>query len=50
MDALDQFIDDEGNQNTPLKRAAQVCFDKMQQYYVKTDDAPISMVAFCKCI
>ncbi|ORZ04649.1 hypothetical protein BCR42DRAFT_444129 [Absidia repens] len=26
--------------------AAEVCFNKLQQYYVKTDDSPISMVAY----
>jgi hypothetical protein len=50
MDALDNFIEIEGNTNTPLKLAAQKAFDKLQQYYVKTDESEISMTAFCKCI
>jgi hypothetical protein len=48
MDSLEQFIDTEINPNTPLARAAKLCFDKLQEYYVKSDDSPIPMVALCK--
>jgi hypothetical protein len=48
MDSLDNFIEQEGDNESPLKRAAQLSFNKLRDYYIRTDDSPISMVSFCK--
>jgi hypothetical protein len=47
MDELEIFKDQEAR-NSPLYTAANLCFDKLKEYYCKTDESPIPMVAFGK--
>jgi hypothetical protein len=49
MDTLEHFMEEE-HASTSIHKAAKVCYKKLQEYYCKTDNSPIPMVAFSKFV